>query len=433
MSLDRAKELRQKRANLWNQANEVITRASSDKRELTAEERQQVDRVHDEMDNLLSEAERLERHAELQSQLGRSQGREAGGQDGPPADPNDDGPTDPDMRDINDIINTDLRAFLLSESGSRRFNLQGALLQNSQLRDMPVYREARALGTAPGTSGGFTVPQGFHNILETALLHFGGMRQARTTIMRTASGNDLPMPTSNDTSNEGAIIGENPTDKVPEKDLTFDQETLRAHMYTSKAIRVSYQLLQDSAFDLPTYIANRLGERIGRISNRHFTVGTGENQPKGVVTSAAIGKNAASATGVTDLELIDLEHSVDIAYRQNAEWMFHDKTLRDLKKLRDEEGRPLWLPGIAVREPDTILSYRYVINNHMPEIAAGSKSILFGDFSKYHIRDVLDILFIRLDEVYAELAQVAFLAFSRHDGILLDAGTGPIKALKQAE
>lgn len=430
--MDRAKELRQKRANLWTQANDIITRASEEKRELTAEERQQVDNLHNEMDVLLEEAERLERHASLQSQLNQTQGRMAGGQDGPPAEPLDDH-VDPNRRDINEVVNTELRDFLLSESGSRRFNLAGAFMQEAQLRQvLPGVREARALGTAPGSAGGFTVPQGFHNVLETALLHYGGMRQARTTILRTASGNDLPMPTSNDTENEGVIISENPSEKVAEKDLTFGQEILRAHMYSSKAIRVSYQLLQDSGFDLPTYIAQRLGERIGRITNRHFTVGSGSGEPKGVVTSATVGKIAASATGLTDLELVDLLHSVDIAYRRNAEWMFHDTTLRELKKLRDENGQPLWLPGIAVREPDTVLGYRYVVNNHMPEIGAGAKSVLFGDFSKYHIRDVMDILLIRLDEVYAEMAQVAFLAFSRHDGILLDAGTHPIKALQHA-
>src|SRR5690606_10577729 len=121
---------------------------------------------------------------------------------------------------------------------------------------------------------------------------------------------------------------------------------------------------------------------------------------------------------------------VDPAYRMQAEFMFHDQTLRELKKLRDQEGRPLWLPGIAVREPDTILGYRYVINQHMPQMAAGQRSVLSGAFSKYHIRDVMDILLIRLDEVYAEYGQVAFLAFSRHDGTLLDAGTHPIKALQ---
>lgn len=431
MSLDRAKELRQKRANLWNQANEIIEKASNEKRDRTAEENEQIDRIHGEMDSLMREVERLERHAELQAQLDEPQGRAGGHQEGPPAEPgkNDDA----DHRDIDRVVDKELRRWLLNEGENqpKRFSLRSAfLVERDARRVLSAAREERALGTAPGSAGGHTIPQGFRRTLETAMLYFGGMRQARTTILRTAEGNDLPMPTSDDTSNEGVIISENPIEKVPEQDITFGQEVLRAHMYSSKAIRASFQLLQDSAFDLPTYIAERLGERIGRVTNRHFTVGTGTNEPKGVATSATVGVNAAAAAAISDLELIDLLHSVDIAYRRQAEWMFHDNTLRDLKKLRDQEGRPLWLPGIALREPDTILSHRYVVNNHMQEIGAENMSVLFGDFSKYFIRDVMDILLIRLDEVYAEYGQVAFLAFSRHDGRLLDAGTHPIKALK---
>ena len=424
MSLGRAKELREKRANLWSQANEILERALEEGRERTAEENEQIDRLHDEMDKLQRDIERLERHDEIARQMSRSTGVVSGLQDG---DVSPNGPTDID-RDINQ----ELRSWLLNEDGNapKNFVLRNTFMPDAEARRIvSLLREQRALGTTPGSAGGHTVPEGFHRVLETALLAYGGMRQARTTILRTATGNDLPMPTSDDTSNEGIIIAENPAAKVPENDITFGQAILRAHMYSSQSIRVSYQLLQDSAFDLATYIAERLGERIARVTNRHFTVGTGTNEPRGVVTDATNGVTAAAAEAITDLELVDLLHSVDVAYRQQAEWMFHDQTLRELKKLRDSEGRPLWLPGIALREPDTILGHRYVVNNHMPEMGAGNKSVLFGDFSKYHIRDVMEVRLVRLDEVYAEYAQVAFLAFSRHDGLLLDAGTHPIKAL----
>ena len=427
MSLELAKELREKRANLWNQANEVIERAASEGRDLTAEEAQQVDQIHNEMEKLQREIERLERHHDLSKQLSESVGRIAGLQDAGDAFGGS------ETHNIDDVVDKEIREWLLNEDERqpKRFNLRMAFMPERELRlILPNLREQRALGTTPGTAGGYTVPQGFYRALEDAMLTFGGMRQARTTILRTASGEPLPMPTANDTDNEGIIISENPAQKVPEQDITFGQETLGAYMYSSKSIRVSYQLLQDSAFDLPSYIAQKLGERIGRITNRHFTVGTGSGQPHGVVSKAQAGVTAASGTAITDLELVDLVHSVDPAYRGQAEFMFNDQTLRELKKLRDAEDRPLWLPGIAVREPDTILGYRYVINTHMPVMGPGAKSVLFGDFSKYYIRDVMDITLVRLDEVYAEYGQVAFLAFSRHDGVLLDAGTHPIKALQ---
>lgn len=425
MSLVTAKELREKRANLWNQANEIIERAAEEKRERTAEENEQIDRIHDEMERLAKEIDRLERHNDLSKQLSESTGTISGLQDG--------GDNGYESHDIDTVVDRELRDWLLNmdERQPKRFHLHAAFMPERELRQaLPELREKRALGTVSGTTGGFTVPQGFYRILEDAMLAYGGMRQARTTILRTASGEPLPMPTANDVDNEGIIISENPTEKIPEQDLTFGQEVLGAYMYSSKAIRVSYQLLQDSAFDLPSYIAQKLGERIGRVTNRHFTVGSGSGEPRGVVTMATVGVTAAAADAITDLELVDLIHSVDPAYRSQAEFMFHDLTLRELKKLRDGDGRPLWLPGLAVREPDTILGHRYVVNSHMPQMGAGNTNILFGDFSRYYIRDVMDVTLVRLDEVYAEYGQVAFLAFSRHDGVLLDAGTNPIKALQ---
>lgn len=424
MSLLTAKELREKRANLWTQANEVIERAASEKRDRTAEENEQIDRIHDEMDKLQREIERLERHKEFDKALSESRGVISGLQDGEDRSHSD---------GVNRTVNTELREWLLNadERQPKRFHLRSlfAPVDEEQMREL---REARALGTTPGLAGGYTVPEGFHRQLETALLTFGGMRRVRSTVLRTESGNPLPMPTANDTDNEGEIIPENPDVKVGEQDIPFGQRTLGAYMYTSKAIRVSLQLLQDTAFDLPGYIAGRLGERIGRATNRHFTVGTGNGEPEGVVTGATVGATAASQTALTYEELVDLEHAIDESYRGQAEWMFHDHTLRELKKLKDGEGRPLWLPGVAVREPDTILGYRYVTNNHMPKMEAGAAAVVFGDFSKYYIRDVMDVLLIRLDEVYAEHAQVGFLAFSRHDGALLDAGTHPIQKLVMA-
>jgi HK97 family phage major capsid protein len=107
--------------------------------------------------------------------------------------------------------------------------------------------------------------------------------------------------------------------------------------------------------------------------------------------------------------------------------MFKDLTLAALKKLKDSQNRPLWLPGIATREPDTILGKRFVVNQDIATMAANAKSVLFGDFSKYIIRDVTQVVMLRLIERYAEFGQVAFLIFTRHDGNLLDAGTDPIK------
>lgn len=289
--------------------------------------------------------------------------------------------------------------------------------------------EQRAQSVGTTTAGGFTVPEDFRRQLEDAMLQFGGMRQSRASVLTTATGADLPMPTSNDTAQAGEILAENTA--VNEQDITFGQTVLNAYKYSSKLIRVSQELLQDGAFDLNGFLARKLGERIGRITNLHFTTGTGTGQPSGIVTGSTVGKTGTTGQTTTVIydDLVDLIHSVDPAYRQNAEFMFSDNTLAAIKKLKDSNGLPLFVPQVQSGGDVTarILGHSYVINQDVADMAANAKSILFGDMSKYMIRDVLGVQMVRLNERYADLLQVGFMAYSRHDGVLLDAGTNPVK------
>lgn len=292
--------------------------------------------------------------------------------------------------------------------------------------------EVRAQAVGTGAAGGFTVPDEPMRALEVALLNFGGMRSA-ASVIRTSTGAALPIPTVNDTNQVGVILAENAV--VANQDVVFAQLVLDAYKYSSKQVLVSLELLQDNSINIGQFLGNALANRIGRILNTHFTVGTGTAQPNGVVTAAFLGKAGATGqtTSVIYNDLVDLFHSVDVAYRNNASWMMNDLTLAAIKKIKiaqfsgDTSGQPLWQPALALGAPDTILGKAIVVNNDVPVMAASAKSILFGDFSKYLIRDVRDITLVRLDERYADAGQVGFLAFSRHDGDLLDAGTHPIK------
>jgi HK97 family phage major capsid protein len=284
--------------------------------------------------------------------------------------------------------------------------------------------EARAQSTS-GSAGGYTVPAGFLNQLEASLLAFGGMREV-ATVLRTAEGNSLPIPTVSDHANVGAILSEN--SQVAEQDVTFGQITLGAYKYSSKLIRVSAELLQDSAIDLESFIGGALGERIARILNTHFTTGDNSSKPQGITASGA-GVTAASATAITYGELVELQHSVDPAYRGNAKFMMHDSTFKAIRKLLDSQNRPIFQPDISASSPGTLLGSPVVINQDCATIAASAKAVFFGDFSKYLIRDVQDFTLLRLEERYADYHQVGFVGFSRHDGRILDAGTDPIKHL----
>jgi HK97 family phage major capsid protein len=292
----------------------------------------------------------------------------------------------------------------------------------------------RAAQTVTTTGGGFLIPQGFSDQLDDAVKAFGGMFQA-AYVFDTATGATFPWPTDNDTGNVGELLGINTTAAL--QDVTFGQVNFGAFKYSSKIVLVPIELLQDSYFDLNKFLALKLGQRIGRIANQHFTTGTGTGQPTGVVTGSTAGKVGLTGQTLTVIydDLVDIVHAVDPGYRMNptARFMLADSSLKVIKKIKDTTGRPLWMPyeGAVLdpdkKNPDTIMGYQYTINQDMAAMAANAKSIVFGDFDKYKIRRVMEMTLLRLTERYADVGQVGFLVFARYDGQLVDAGTHPIQ------
>lgn len=412
-------EMRQERAALVKQARAILDAAEAEKRDLTAEEQQQYDRIMEDVDKRLKEIEREERQQKIETGLQS------------PADPEHRATLEPEKRgNLRPIATPEYREAFLSFV---RFGKEGLQPGQQQLLTENRYfnstAEQRALSAITGSAGGYTVPQDFYARMIEAAKPWGGMREVGCTVINTDTGNDLPIPMNNDTSNIGEIVSESAA--VTEQDTVFTQKILKAHKYSSKKVLVPLELLQDSFFDIEAWLANILGVRIGRITNLHFTTGSGVDQPQGVVTGASEGKVGATGqtTSVTYDDLIDLEHSVNRAYRRSPAcgWMFADTTLKAIKKLKDSQQRPLWQPGLEVREPDTIMGYRYTVNDDVPAMAASAKSILFGDFSNYFIRDVMAVTLFRMGEKYIENGQIGFLCFSRHDGGLVDAGLAPVK------
>jgi len=444
------KSLRESRFKLAEDAKAILSKAAEDGREaLRSDEEEQYQKLHAEIDKLTIHIEAREKQEDLEERLAKSAGRKT--QPTAPESERTAG-TDPEgavaltrlKRGQVESMEA-FRSWALAGSNQRptpeqvdrarrvgvdvnQRNMTIVLSQRAMRSIDPnepwEYRVAQGVGS--GGIGGFTVPDEMMRPLERALLTFGGMRQA-ATVLRTSTGAALPIPMVNDTGNTGAIVAEN--NITTEQGVTFTQLVLDSYKFSSKYILISVELMQDSVINMAEFLGSALGERIGRISNTYFTTGSGAGQPNGIVTAATSGKVGATGqtVSVTYVDLVDLEHSVDPAYRTGAKWMFADSTLKALKKMVDGQARPLWSAGLAVREPDTIMGFPYVINQDMPAMAANAKSILYGDLSKYLIRDVSNIELMRLDELFALYGQVAFLAFARMDGDLLDAGTHPVK------
>ncbi|MBG9991594.1 phage major capsid protein [Pseudoalteromonas sp. NZS37] len=290
-----------------------------------------------------------------------------------------------------------------------------------------------AMSTGQGSEGGYLTADEIAPGISQALKAYGGMREL-ATVVPTATGSTIPWPTANATAEQGEWLAENT--EAGDEDTTFGVRNIDTHMVSSKVIAVPFQLLQDTQFDLESYINEQIGMRIGRTSEDAFINGSGTSMPHGILADTTAGKVGGSGqTSIITLEdLIDLEHSVDPAYRRSAQcgFMMNDSTIKVVKKLKDTQGRPLWLPGMEASEPNTILGKPYATNQHIPTMAANAKSVLFGDFSKYIVRDVSQMLFFRFtDSAYSRKGQVGFLAFMRTGGRCIDVG-GAVKYYQNA-
>lgn len=284
------------------------------------------------------------------------------------------------------------------------------------------------MSTTTGSEGGYTVPTDTASTLIESLKAFGGMR-AVANVMVTATGAPLSFPTADATAEVGEIVAENAT--ATAADTAFGTVSLPVYKYSSKSVAVPIELLQDSNIDIEAYVNALLVTRLGRITNTHFTTGTGTSQPRGVVTGASSGVVAANATSqvtaVTYDSLVNLVHSVDPAYRDGSVFMMNDASLAVIRKIKDGSGVPIFNPGyqqgVPGGAPDTLLGYRIQVNQDVAAMAAGAKSILFGNFSRYMIRDAMGVTLRRFDDsAFALKGQVGFCGWLRSGGNLLDAG-----------
>lgn len=281
------------------------------------------------------------------------------------------------------------------------------------------------MSTTTGSQGGYAVVSDVAKMLIDSLAASGGMREASQIIV-TAEGNPLSFPTTDGTAETGELIAENTT--ATAADPTFGTVALNAYKFSSKIVAAPFELLQDSQIDIEAFIMSRLATRIGRATNTYFTTGSGSSQPRGVVTGASSGKVGATGQTTTVIfdDLIDLVHSVDPAYRaaSTVRFMMNDASLKVIRKLKDGQSRPVFLPGydgLGGPMPDALLGYPITINQDVATMAANAKSILFGDFNKYIIRDVMQATLFRFtDSAYAKLGQVGFLMWARSGGNLVD-------------
>ena len=297
----------------------------------------------------------------------------------------------------------------------------------SALSSEELHKMRNVTSTGTGSQGGYTVQTDVAKELIDTLKLYGGMRGVASSIT-TSQGNPLGYPTSDGTSEEGEWVPENT--QASAGDPSFGTVGLNAFKASTKIITIPFELLQDSSIDIIAMVNKRKRDRLGRTMNKGFTTGSGTGQPTGFVTAAGVGKIAATGntTTVTWEDLVDLQESVDQAYKDagTCRFMMHQQTRKVVRKLKDGAGRPIWAEayesGIKSGIPAQLLGEDVAINNDMAQPAANAKTIGYGDFSKYMIRDVLDLILFRFeDSAFASKGQVGFLGWARAGGNLLDA------------
>jgi len=298
--------------------------------------------------------------------------------------------------------------------------------------DKKILKRGNTQSTS-GALGGYTIPVGFSEMLEKAMLYYTPFNNPVFTSFNTATGNDFHWPTVNDTSNKAYPIAEEADASTAAVAAPFAEVVFKAYKYTSGWVAVNYELVEDSFFDIGAILAELFGQRMGRGLAEAFTTGNGTTAPQGIVTGALAGATTLTATAITRDDILSLIHSVDPVYRANGVFMMHDSTLKAIKSIDfgTADARPLYQVSAIAGEAPTIEGYKFIVNNDMDEIAAGKVSMIFGEFSKFKIRNIAQPR-MKVDmSIFVKTDQIGMGLFQRVDSKVLDAGTGPIKKLTQ--
>ena len=382
-------ELREKRAKAWEAAKAFLDSHRTDKGVLSAEDDAAYTRMEQEITDLGKEISRMERLEALDAQM---------------------------KKPVNQPLTGKPMSSRTIERTGRASDEYRTSFWDMMRSKAPLPSVVNALQEGTDSEGGYLVPDEYEHTLVEALEEENVFRQL-AKVIRTSSGDrKIPVVATKGTASwideEGAYT---------ESDDSFGQVSIGAYK-VGTMIKVSEELLNDSVFDLESYIAKEFARRIGAKEEEAFFTGDGSGKPLGILAAtggAETGVTATSSTAVTSDELMDLFYSLKSPYRKKAVWVLNDSTIKAVRKLKDSTGQYLWQPSLVAGTPDTLLGRPVKTSAYMPVIAAGAKTIAFGDFSYYWIADRQGRSFKRLNELYAATGQVGFLGSQRVDGKLV--------------
>ncbi len=396
MAMNKINELRAERAKTWEAAKNFLDTHRNEKGILSAEDTATYEKMEAEIVDLGHEIERQERADAMERELSAP---------------------------VNTPITEKPESAIMDRKTGRASDEYKKNFWNAMRTKTPDRVLLNSLVIGTDSEGGYLVPDEFERTLVDGLQENNIFRGLAHVIQTTSGDRKIPVVASHGSASwvdeEGAY---------QESDDAFSQVTIGAYKLGTM-IKVSEELLNDSVFDIQSYLASEFARRIGNAEEEAFINGNGTSKPTGVLNTAEVGVTAAGATAITADEIIDLFHSLSVPYRGKAVWLLNDTTVQYLRKLKDGNGQYLWQPGLVAGAPDTILGRPVKVSRYMPAIGAGNKTIAFGDFNYYWIADRQGRSFRRLDELFAVNGQVGFRGSERVDGKLILPEA--VKVLKQ--
>lgn len=381
-------ELREKRSKAWDTARDFLDSKRNASGVLSEEDSKTYDALEAEVVNLGKEIKRMERMEQIDAEM-----------NAPTSTP---------------VVSTPgMHISTQEKTGTASAEYTAAFWNNIRNRNFADVRNALQIGE--DTEGGYLVPNEFERKLISALEEENVFRPLATKIQTSSGDRKIPVITQ-----KGEATWMEEEEAYTLSDDAFGQIALSAYK-VGTAIKISEELLNDSVFDLPSYIAKEFARRIGTKEEEAFLIGDGKGKPTGIFAATGGAENGATTTGaaITFDDVIELFYSLKSPYRKKAVWVLNEQTVKALRKIKDNTGNFIWQPSVSAGLPDTILNRPYVTSVYAPTIAAGAKAIAFGDYSYYWVADRQGRSLKRLNELFAMNGQVGFLASQRVDGKLI--------------
>ena len=414
----KVKELLEQRAKIIADARGVFQKAEDEKREPTTEEREGFDKMMAEAETLKGDITRMTTLEKEEREAVEAAGQHVELRLAADAAGGDGGTETPERFELRKSVTGEERHIVLS--GSLATSEYGEAYREYLFQGT---QEKRALQADSDTAGGYLSPLQFMASLIRKIDDLVFVRQLANVLAPLTNADSLGVPSLDADPADAEWTGEIST--APEDStMSFGGRELKPHL-AAKLLKISMKLIRSSAIPVDALVRDRLAYKMAITQEKAFLTGIGVLQPLGLFTANANGISTGrdvstgnDATAPTFDGLKEAQYSVKAGYRQRASWIWHRDGIKLLSKLKDGEGRYIWVPSVQRDKPDLLLNSPFYESEYAPNTFTASQYVgIYGDMSQYWIVDALTLTIQVLMELYARTNQIGYIARSETDGM----------------